>query len=52
LSALLEIPDELKEGNISTLDFDLRRTEAKGNDEYQGCRRFHTLSKEGGNSEF
>jgi hypothetical protein len=49
---LLEIPAEPKEGNLLTLDFDLRRTEDKGNDEYQGFRWFHTLSKEGGNSEF
>jgi hypothetical protein len=49
---LLEIPAEPKEENLSTLDFDLRRMEAKGNDEYQGHRGFHTLSKEGGNLEF
>jgi hypothetical protein len=49
---LLEIPSEPTEGNLSTLEFDLRRMEAKGNDEYQGCRGFHTLSKEGGNLEF
>jgi hypothetical protein len=52
LSVLLEIPVEPKEGSLLTLDFDLRRTETKGNDEYQGHRGFHTLSKEGGNSEF
>jgi hypothetical protein len=52
LSVLLEIPAEPKEGNLSTLDFDLRRTDAKGNDEYQGRRGFHTFSKDGGNSKF
>jgi hypothetical protein len=49
---LLEIPAEPQEGNLSTLGFDLRRMETKVNDEYQGCRGFHTLSKEGGNSKF
>jgi hypothetical protein len=49
---LLEIPTEPKEGNLSTLDFDIKRMKAKGNYEYQGHRGFHTLSKEGENSEF
>jgi hypothetical protein len=48
---LLEIFAKPKEGNLSTLDFDLRRMEAKGNYEYQGHRGFHTLPKDGGNSE-
>jgi hypothetical protein len=38
--------------NLWTSEFDLRRTEAKGNYDYQGHSGFYKLSNEGGNSEF